>query len=70
MTVGIVKWFDPALGYGYICPSDGSPDVFVHFTALDMAGLETLGTGQLVSYLPSREGRVLRATQLRIAAAA
>lgn len=70
MNLGAVKWFDTALGYGYISPADGTPDVFVHFTALDLAGLESLSEGQRVAYALSREGRVPRATKLSIAVAA
>ena len=70
MTVGAVKWFDPALGYGYITPADGSPDIFVHFTALDRSGIKDLSQGQSVRAEPSHDGGVARATNLSVAAAA
>ncbi len=50
MPTGIVKWFNPAKGYGFIQPEDGSKDVFVHITALERAGLNNLNEGQKVQY--------------------
>ena len=50
MAVGIVKWFNPARGYGFIEPEDGSKDVFVHISAVEKAGLSLLNEGQRVSY--------------------
>ena len=70
MNLGTVKWFDARLGYGYIAPADGSPQIFVHFTALDLAGLKTLVKGQTVRFEPSQEGGVLRAARLVEAQAA
>ncbi|MBV8617007.1 MAG: cold-shock protein, partial [Acetobacteraceae bacterium] len=42
MTTGTVKWFNPQKGFGFIQPSDGSKDVFVHVSAVERAGLATL----------------------------
>ena len=50
MAVGTVKWFNAQKGYGFIQPQDGSKDVFVHITAVQRAGLDTLNEGQKVSY--------------------
>ncbi len=50
MTTGTVKWFNPAKGFGFIEPEDGSKDVFVHISAVERAGLSSLGEGQKVSY--------------------
>ena len=50
MAIGTVKWFNPAKGFGFIQPSDGSKDVFVHISAVERAGLGTLNEGQKVSY--------------------
>ena len=50
MASGIVKWFDPAKGFGFIQPEDGSKDVFVHVSAVKKAGIERLAEGQRVSY--------------------
>ena len=59
MTDGTVKWFNPAKGYGFIEPSDGSKDVFVHISALERAGLTTLNEGQKVEYeeTPGNDGK-------------
>ena len=50
MTTGTVKWFNPAKGFGFIEPEDGSKDAFVHISAVERAGLSTLSEGQKVSY--------------------
>jgi CspA family cold shock protein len=50
MATGTVKWFNPVKGYGFIEPSDGSKDAFVHISAVERAGLETLREGQKVEY--------------------
>ncbi|MCC6915177.1 MAG: cold-shock protein [Rhodospirillaceae bacterium] len=50
MAKGTVKWFNATKGYGFIQPSDGGKDVFVHISAVERAGLNTLNEGQSVSY--------------------
>ena len=50
MTTGTVKWFNESKGFGFITPSDGSKDVFVHFSAIQGAGFKTLLEGQEVSF--------------------
>lgn len=50
MANGTVKFFNTQRGYGFIQPDDGSKDVFVHITAVQQAGLDTLQEGQKVSY--------------------
>ena len=50
MATGTVKWFNAQKGYGFIQPSDGSKDVFVHITAVERAGLGRLIEGQKISY--------------------
>lgn len=50
MQTGQVKWFDETKGYGFITPSDGSKDVFVHFSAIKQSGFKTLKEGQSVTY--------------------
>jgi CspA family cold shock protein len=50
MASGTVKWFDETKGYGFIRPSDGGKDVFVHITAVRAAGLQTLTEGQKVNF--------------------
>ncbi len=50
MPTGIVKWFNPTKGFGFIEPEDGSKDAFVHISEVERAGLSTLNEGQKVSY--------------------
>ena len=50
MQKGSVKWFNPTKGYGFIQPSDGQKDVFVHISAVEAAGLSNLNEGQTVEY--------------------
>lgn len=50
MATGTVKWFNATKGFGFIQPSDGTTDVFVHISALEKAGLQNLNEGQRVSY--------------------
>jgi CspA family cold shock protein len=55
MAMGTVKWFNTQKGYGFIEPSDGGKDVFVHISALERAGLDTLKEGQKVNYELARD---------------
>jgi CspA family cold shock protein len=58
MPSGNVKWFNPTKGYGFIQPSDGGKDVFVHISAVERAGLSTLNEGQRVEFeLVSNRGK-------------
>lgn len=50
MATGTVKFFNTTKGFGFIQPSDGSRDVFVHISAVERAGLRTLVEGQKVSF--------------------
>jgi CspA family cold shock protein len=49
-TIGTVKWFNPVKGFGFIQPESGSQDVFVHISAVERSGLNTLVEGQRVSF--------------------
>jgi len=50
MAQGTVKWFNSQKGFGFIQPSDGGKDVFVHISAVERAGLRGLNDGQKVTY--------------------
>jgi len=50
MQKGTVKWFNTQKGYGFIQPDAGGPDVFVHISAVERAGMRGLNEGQKVSY--------------------
>ena len=50
MQTGIVKWFNAQKGFGFIQPTSGGPDVFVHVSAVERAGMSGLNEGQKLSY--------------------
>jgi CspA family cold shock protein len=50
MPSGTVKWFNDAKGFGFIEPEGGGPDVFAHFSAVQMEGFRTLKQGSRVTY--------------------
>lgn len=50
MATGTVKFFNTQKGFGFIAPSNGGPDVFVHVSAVERAGMTGLNEGQKVSY--------------------
>lgn len=65
MPQGTVKWFNDAKGYGFITPSDGSPDVFVHFSDIQIDGFKTLTEGQKVEFEISQGPKGPRATSVQ-----
>ena len=66
MPSGTVKWFNATKGYGFIQPTDGGKDVFVHISAVERAGLGTLNEGQKVSFEIQTERGKSSATNLRV----
>ena len=60
MTTGVVKFFNTSKGFGFIAPDGGGKDVFVHITALQRSGIQSLDEGQKVSFetAPGRDGRI------------
>jgi cold shock protein len=67
MMTGTVKWFNAQKGFGFIQPSDGSQDVFVHASAVERAGLAGLNEGQTISFDVQMERGKAAATNLRTA---
>ncbi len=57
MTTGTVKFYNTQKGFGFIQPSDGGKDVFVHATALERAGMRDLVEGQTVSFDTAEDRR-------------
>ena len=70
MPLGKVKWFNDLKGFGFIEPDDGGPDVFAHFSAIDMDGFKTLKEGSRVSYEVNEGPKGLLAMHIRTEAAA
>ncbi len=69
MAIGTVKFFDAAKGFGFIQPESGEKDVFVHISAVQNAGMDTLSEGQRVSFEVVTERGKLAASNLKDAAA-
>jgi cold shock protein len=66
MATGTVKWFNAQKGFGFIQPSDGTSDVFVHISAVERAGLSTLNEGQRISFDVTKERGKSAATNLKL----
>ena len=69
MATGTVKWYNSTKGYGFIEPSDGGKDVFVHVSAVETSDLNTLNEGQKVSYEVERDARSGKESAGRLKAA-
>ena len=65
MANGKVKWFNDLKGFGFIEPDGGGPDVFAHFSAIDMDGFKTLKEGARVSYEVNQGPKGLLAQNIR-----
>ena len=50
MSNGKIKWFNPTKGYGFIENDAGGKDIFLHISALEQAGIDTLEEGESVSF--------------------
>ena len=67
MSTGTVKWFNAQKGYGFIQPDEGGKDVFVHISAVERAGLQTLREGQKISYELTQDRRTGKSSADRLA---
>jgi len=67
MVTGTVKWFNESKGFGFIAPSDGSADVFVHFSAIQGDGFRTLVEGQKVNFDVEKGPKGLQAANVTVA---
>ena len=67
MTIGTVKFFNTSKGFGFIAPEDGGKDVFVHASAVEMAGMRSLDEGQRVSFETEPDAKGSKAVNLQAA---
>lgn len=66
MISGTVKWFNKTKGYGFICPEDGSEDVFIHVTVLEKTGMRYLEEEQTVKFETEIKNGRLRAVNIEV----
>lgn len=67
MISGTVKWFNESKGFGFIAPSDGSKDVFAHFSQIQSNSFKTLAEGQQVTFEVSQGPKGPQASNIRAA---
>lgn len=65
---GVCKWFNPAKGFGFIVPNFGGPDVFVHISAVEQSGLNTLNEGDNVEFEIAQDRGKTKAVNIKKAA--
>lgn len=66
MAIGTVKFFNHSRGFGFIAPSDGGTDVFVHVTAVERAGMSSINEGQKLSFEVETDQRSGKSTAVNL----
>ena len=69
MATGVVKWFNPTKGFGFIQPDSGDKDVFVHISAVERSSLGSLHEGQKINYEVERDQRTGKMSAGQLSAA-
>ncbi len=69
MATGTVKWFNPSKGFGFIQPDGNGNDVFVHISAVERAGMNTLSDGQKINYEIVKDDRTGKSSADNLSAA-
>nr|VFK37156.1 MAG: cold-shock DNA-binding protein family [Candidatus Kentron sp. SD]VFK39726.1 MAG: cold-shock DNA-binding protein family [Candidatus Kentron sp. SD]VFK79243.1 MAG: cold-shock DNA-binding protein family [Candidatus Kentron sp. SD] len=64
MVTGTVKWFNESKGYGFITPSDGGKDIFVHVSAIEASGFKKLREGETVEFEAKQGSKGLQADKV------
>jgi len=67
MNQGTVKWFNNSKGFGFISPTEGEAEIFVHFSTIKSEGYKTLKEGQAVQYEAEEGPKGWHAVQVEIA---
>jgi CspA family cold shock protein len=65
MSTGVVKWFNEAKGFGFITPTDGSKDLFAHFSEIVGNGFKTLTEGQQVTFTTTQGAKGPQASKIQ-----
>jgi len=65
VSIGTVKWFNDAKGFGFITPAEGGEDLFAHFKEIQGNGFRSLTEGQRVEFVPARGPKGMQATKIR-----
>ncbi|HEX4911116.1 MAG TPA: cold-shock protein [Permianibacter sp.] len=66
IQTGTVKWFNEAKGFGFITPSDGSADLFAHFSEIQSGGFKTLNENDKVEFITKQGQKGLQAASIRV----